>query len=448
MLPTSSIAILWTLMTLLSACTILKPASYHIDPTLTAPGVPKTVISAGEERPVGLLIAPGGVREAFVIDEVVLRAETQEELNAFLDKYHGTILEDGSLSSLPLDFRVRDVPRSKWYLIRVDLSRSSLDDLPRNMTRAGIQGNVVFSSEDAARLAAIVAHEAREDARANLLMYSTDSLEHPDYSGGHLDAESFDWMNEDDPFRPGDQGLSVGVYHGWEALTYKNIPPTPPSSWSPIRVALVDNGFALDTTTGIPLLGNVDYFNSFNAPLQWDVKGDDGRAGGTSDVDLDGGGSSPWHGQEAFGVCCAAERNQFGGAGTGGPVAQPILIRTGGTMYSVADAIYEAANMGAQVINISMGAECDFLCAFSDTFRDNKLGTRSSRPRMSARSCWPARATAGTTWTTFIALSAVRIAPGHLRRVRVVSRGWWKLGGAGSKVAWWGGSGSEVKVGR
>jgi serine protease len=371
------------MVALLSACALFQPpATYGIDPTLTAPGVPKTVISAGEERPVGLLIGPSGVPEAFVLDEVVLRAETQEELNAFLDKYHGTVLEDGSQSSLPADLRVREVPRSKWYLIRVDLSQLSLDDLPRNMAKAGIEGNVVFSSEDAARLAAVVAHEAREDARANLLMYSTSSveiLEHPDYSGGHLDAESFEWMNEDrNPMTTGDQGLSVGVTHAWEGLTYKNIPPTPPSggtvSWSPIRVALVDNGFALDTTTGIPLLGNVDYFNSFQAPLQWDVKGDDGRAGGAADVDLDGGGSSPWHGQEAFGVCCAAERNLFGGAGTGGPVAQPILIRTGGTMYSVADAIYEAANMGAQVINVSMGADCGFLCAFSDIFWDNQIG--------------------------------------------------------------------------
>ena len=29
----------------------------------------------------------------------------------------------------------------------------------------------------------------------------------------------------------------------------------------------------------------------------------------------------------------------------------------------------------------------------------------------------------------------------------VVSRSWWKLGGAGTEVAWWGGSGGEVKVG-
>jgi len=29
----------------------------------------------------------------------------------------------------------------------------------------------------------------------------------------------------------------------------------------------------------------------------------------------------------------------------------------------------------------------------------------------------------------------------------VVSRRWWKLGGAGTETAWWSGSGGEVKVG-
>jgi hypothetical protein len=31
--------------------------------------------------------------------------------------------------------------------------------------------------------------------------------------------------------------------------------------------------------------------------------------------------------------------------------------------------------------------------------------------------------------------------------VEVVSRSWWKLGGAGTEGTWWGGSGGEVKVG-
>jgi hypothetical protein len=61
-------------------------------------------------------------------------------------------------------------------------------------------------------------------------------------------------------------------------------------------------------------------------------------------------------------------------AGTGGPVAQPILIRTGATIYSAADSIYEAADMGAHVINVSMVVDCGLLCVFTDIFWDNQIG--------------------------------------------------------------------------
>src|SRR5262245_34107528 len=54
--------------------------SFTIDPDLKSPSAPKTVLSAGEERPVGLAQGPDGVTEAFVLDEVMVRAETQEEL--------------------------------------------------------------------------------------------------------------------------------------------------------------------------------------------------------------------------------------------------------------------------------------------------------------------------------------------------------------------------------
>ena len=352
--------------------------TFTIDPELTSQTVPATVVSAGEERPVGLLKGPDGITEGFVLDEVMIRAETQEELDAFLARYNGTVLKGGSASLLPPDLALRNVPRTNWYLVRVAPSTSSLNDLATNLEAGGVIGNVTFSSEDAARLAAIVAREAPQGAWANLLMYSTSSLEHPDYSGGHLDAELWPWMTEDDkPYTPGDQGLSVGVIHAWDYMIYKAVPPVAIGQgtieFTPTRVALVDNGFALSETTGRPFLDNVDYYNTTNAPLQWDEQNDDRFAGGSSSVPIDGGGTSAWHGQEAFGVCCAAERNQYGGAGTGGPVAQPILIKVGRTIYSTADAIYTAANMGADVINISMGGECGILCRASDSFWDNRI---------------------------------------------------------------------------
>lgn len=347
--------------------------TFEVDPTMTTPDVPATVMSEGHERVVGSLMGPDGVMESFVVDEVLVRAETQEELDTFLAKYNGTVIRDGTVPSIPQEMIEVEVQRSSWYLVHVDLGTSTLEDMPANFEAAGMEGKLVFSSDDAAMLASIIAREAPEGAAPNLILQLTSILEHPDYSGGHLDAATWKWMVEDDnPFRDGDQGFSTGVIRAWEYLAYRQVPPLGTAggtvTYSPVRVAIIDKGFALSTSTGKPLNDNVDFFNSLNAPMQWDEADDDIRAGGATD------GDSPWHGQDAFGVCCAAERNQFGGAGTGGPVAQPILIKTGATIYSTADSIYTAGNMGAHVINLSLGGFCGFTCRFSDTFWDNQIG--------------------------------------------------------------------------
>lgn len=347
--------------------------TFEVDPTMTSPDVPATVMSEGHECVVGSLMGPDGVMESFVVDEVLVRAETQEELDTFLAKYNGTVIRDGTVPSLPQEMIEVEVQRSSWYLVRVDLDTSTLEDMPGNFGAAGMEGKLVFSSDDAARLASIIAREAPDGAAANLILQQLSVLEHPDYSQGHLDAATWKWMVEDDnPFRDGDQGFSTGVIRAWDYLAYRSVPPLGTAGgavpYLPVRVAVIDRGFALSTSTGKPLNDNVDFFNSFDAPLQWDEVDDDTLAGGAGDSSI------PWHGQEAFGVCCAAERNQFGGAGTGGPVAQPILIKNGTTLYSTADAIYSAGNMGADVINLSVGGFCGYTCQYSDLFVDNRIG--------------------------------------------------------------------------
>lgn len=363
--------------------------TFSIDPALSSPTAPATVISAGQERPVGLAQGPDGETEAFVIDEVMIRAETQEELQAFLDKYGGIVLRDGTVSNVPTDEQVVEVERSSWYLVRVDLTKSSLDDLPNNVEAVGIEGHLFFSSEDAARLMAIVAREAKDGVGPNHLLRVETSPEHPtgnvDSYGNptFIDFEQFFWMTEDDnPFAPDDQGLSIGVTHAWEFLAYNHIPPAIPTDGSsvfftPVRVAVIDVGFALDTTTGAPLLNNRDYlnvFSSFTIPLQYDERDDDSHAGGINDdIKNSQGGSGFWHGQGSFSVCCAAERNHFGAAGVGGPVSRPILIRAAPTAYQFADSFLRAANMGATVITTSMSVEHGIGSRILDFFWDNNI---------------------------------------------------------------------------
>ncbi len=69
----------------------------------------------------------------------------------------------------------------------------------------------------------------------------------------------FPWFTEDsDPATPGDQGLSTGVTHAWDYLSYHGILEVPGTYYIP-KIAIIDIGFDLDPTTGIPMNGNLDY---------------------------------------------------------------------------------------------------------------------------------------------------------------------------------------------
>jgi hypothetical protein len=334
--------------------------TFHIDKHLkpNRPAVPG--LNHGPARPVGVTTGPDGKRDEFVVNEVALHPSNEADLFSFLDKYNGVVLRDGTPMLVTAKGVSRAPPKtsSGTFLIRVDLSRSALNDLSRNMTAAGITGRHSFSSENAARLAALLAREkSTRQVSPNMVARPACTVcEHPDGAGGNIDAATFPWMTEDDdPSVAGDQGLSIGVIRAWDYLAYMGLPPPPPggSFITPV-IAIIDSDFALDPTTGIPLNGNLDYgLSASSRPLQFDVIDGDGTAGGPG---------PDWHGQESFGVAAARPKNLFGWAGTGGEVVRPMLIRYDGTYTVLADAVRGAALSGANVINLSWGGECNWLC--------------------------------------------------------------------------------------
>lgn len=166
---------------------------------------------------------------------------------------------------------------------------------------------------------------------------------------------------DDDPATPGDQGLSIGVVRAWEYLHHTGLPPQD-GVWEPARIALIDNAFDVDPATGE---GDRDFL--FNPPPQVDLADFDGTADGPAS------GFAPWHGQGVFGVCCAFPRNLFGGAGRGGEYVRPIAIKTPLGFADIASSVRTAWLMQADVINLSLGAQCNWLCDVGDFFVESHL---------------------------------------------------------------------------
>ena len=227
-------------------------------------------------------------------------------------------------------------------------------------------GDWVFSSDDAARLSALALREGSRTISPNFMLsvaQTCDVCEHPTTGGGNLDAADWWWMTEDDnPIAPGEQGLSIGVIHAWEYLKYQGY-PREGVPYVPVKVAVIDTGFDLDTTTGVPLNGNKDYFYGGSKPLQLDEVDGDWTAGGHGTGFSNCNGPDCWHGQMTSGICCAFARNSWGTAGiANGSEIKTLLIKVSGDFSTVADGVYDAVYNNADVLSMSIAGGCGWWC--------------------------------------------------------------------------------------
>jgi hypothetical protein len=346
--------------------------TFRVDPDIELSQGSLQGLQGGPPREVAALMGPDGTTDEFIVDEIEVQLNDmdEEELLMFMQLYDATILRDDVALVADDDGELYEAPggMNGWRLIRIEPSTSALLDLPGRAAEAGYQGDFAFSSEAALRTFAATLRERAHKAAPNLVFEPHALIEHPDDFGGNVDWAEQWWMQEDsDPSTPGDQGLSVGVARAFDYLRHVGLPPRN-GLWEPARIAIIDQGFDLDEVTG---LGNPDYNNDpSKAPLQVDLIDFDGTAGGAYPRYPD---RRMWHGQLAFGVASAYPRNAFGGAGTGGEYTRPILIRMSGTRADVAASIRTAYLMGADVINISWGGTCNWLCRGSEAFNDTHL---------------------------------------------------------------------------
>jgi len=346
--------------------TKLATVTVVIDTTITPTDPSLPGLSGGPARAIGAVAGPGLPPEEVALDELIFRPTSDAELQAFLTKWGGVVVRSGVSGGPPpgadagAGGPVDD--NGLGYLIRIDPSLAPLSQLASTLVGHGEQGTIRFSSERTARLIAIALEEPH--ATPNLVL-DTDSIpEHPDDSGGNIDSSTFpEYTDDDDPSTPGDQGLSTSVVRAWDYLAYKGFPPPPPGgTFQPPVLAIIDCGFDFNPVTGEPNGGNIDYF----LPKQVDLVDADGKVGNNKCRR-----GFPWHGQGTFSVAAARQGNSFGSAGTGGPVAIPMLMRTDLTHYNVADGIRSATLRGASVINMSLSGSCNWFCRVFTSQREH-----------------------------------------------------------------------------
>ncbi len=292
--------------------------TYSIDPNIMFGPANLPGRGAGEkQRPVAAVAANGYPPLRFGEDMVIFQPRNIQEQSAFLTRRAGTIVQSHQ--------------KQGEDIVRIDPSTQDLDDFQVLADWLGIEGHLIFSSENAARLYNLILEENLDGVRVTFNPLFTffgppEGNEDPD-----LQPFSHWWAN--DPL--------IQLDHAWVLSALMELDN------NTTNLALIDGGFR--NGPDVPALVDA-----------WDYEDSDADPFGTNPASCSGTAPCPWHGDEMWGVAGAIVNNGQNIAGTGGQVARPLFYRAGYSawVFEMDDAIRNAVDHGADVINISAGFPC------------------------------------------------------------------------------------------
>lgn len=296
----------------------------------------------GTPRSLAAVIDSKGHQADFVENELWLSTDDQNELDAFLTRWHGEVVSAFN----PTGFKPQ-------YLIRFD---TTLADASRLMEDLIIldpysHGDHWVSSESGLRL---IAAGARETAMGleigiNWVGRGSDdtfrdhiSNEAPSGTGGY-DPNVFTW-----PSHNVGSVQDIGVTGAWRALELAG------RLDNRVGIAILDMGFSVDATGSDMPRNWMAYSNvPFVNPIETDNL-------------LDcGGNPCPWHGTNVLSAAMAIPDNDYGSAGPAGPIARPIMIYTLYDFFTSMAALNDSIGLGAKIANMSYSAPVPSVLAWS-----------------------------------------------------------------------------------
>jgi hypothetical protein len=332
----------------------------------------------------------------FVANELLFTPGGPGELADLLNRYGGIVVNDGSLLAPPSELRDAAAGRAyiasepRTYTIRLDPSHYNTQNTLDYAHKQGLALETVrFSSENAARLLAIVLQERANGSKVSLNLVSQahgvpeQVPKTVSYDGGRtwIPEDAMQWQTfHDDNIGVGNpfslcadsnftwycnySSSGSNVYMAWRFVA--DYAP----SYRP-KLAIIDGGFWLDQN-GDSKLDPKGGSPLPHHPSQGNLANGSYNASGTNKQLCSGGSPCPYHGTGTSNVAMASLSYGYDGAGTGGQVADPILLYTDGSSDQMAKAVLTAVYWGADIISISSAIDCgqygSFWCRNYDAF--------------------------------------------------------------------------------
>jgi hypothetical protein len=290
-------------------------------------------------RPMARAVDAYGNTVDFVANELVLIG-TDAEVQALVRRWNGRILATEDLTRLG--------GTDKLFLVRIEVSRADETRLAADLAKLSeARGEVMtVSSEQGLDAIAAAGREARGGRTVGLNVVGE--------SMALATGGSFEAPDGPSGFLPGEDGWSPNAFR-WSHLSTAGIQATGTAeAWrllaragrtaDKVGLAVLDMGFSplaqagdfgspLDAISNVPFHSALETSNLSNC-----------------------GSPCPWHGSNVANTAFAVPDNGLGVAGTGGPVARPIVVFTSYDFYTSIGALVSAADAGADVVNMSFGA--------------------------------------------------------------------------------------------
>lgn len=319
----------------------------------------------GAPRPMGASRDAAGVTTDFVVGELLLQPGSEAQLNAFLGRYGGTVLADDSVpEELAAQMGVSLTPAQRApteYLVRIDLNRIDVGRFKADAAAVGLGGLLELSSDDALRTLAGLTNALREGYAASANYVSHSMQASPRVLLSTAERPGYDAFGLDQFKSTGSQANVVGA---WQFVAAHGIERR-------AVVAIIDGGFWVDPT-GKPLTSPVDGSDLPARPFQYDFDKGRGVVGAPNPAKCTGETDCPWHGNGAAGIALGIADNGAGVAGTGGFVADPLLLHADiRDRMQVQRAIRTAVDLGADIISMSFGYSCNYWCRQGEKLFDS-----------------------------------------------------------------------------
>jgi len=296
----------------------------------------------GAPRPLAALADPYGNRADFVANELIVVTDDEEALAELVQRWRGTVLTTIEPAQEGFDgLRAR-------HVVRIHPRQADAAELARELSELNPKayGEHRLSSPEGLDLLGAATLETRLGLEIGL-NWVHHKATFPNRSAIEQSGlgNAYGWTEfcHSRPVPLTGCGLDIGVGEAWTVLQQRGIlsPAGVIPAGRQIPIAILDSGFtAFDADSPV---GSREL-----APLGPDF---------TNCSNL-----CPFHGALVTSAAVAVPDNNFGTAGTGGPVGTFVQIADGGTMGSVQDAI-TTAGKSARIINMSFGGEIPALAA-------------------------------------------------------------------------------------